>query len=188
MSCRISENQPLYEALLNKADSYLPAHPYRAAAYKKAAQTITECIYDLRNDYLFVIPNVGPIIAQYIRDFYNNSYSTCEMADKPAEASPVVPVSVPKCKVPANQFIYEALLNKADSYLPDQPYKAAAYKKAAQTITELIYDLSYDYLFVIPNVGPSIAQYIRDFYNNSYSTCEMADKPEEHKTAEVSNA
>lgn len=38
------------------------------------------------------------------------------------------------CSVPANQPIYQALLDKAASYPADKPYQAKAYKKAAEIV------------------------------------------------------
>ena len=38
------------------------------------------------------------------------------------------------CTVPANQSIYQALIDKAASYPADKPYQAKAYKKAAEIV------------------------------------------------------
>ena len=43
------------------------------------------------------------------------------------------------CFAPHNYLIYKALLAKADSYPPEKPYQAAAYRKAAIGITKYKY-------------------------------------------------
>ena len=86
------------------------------------------------------------------------------------------------CRVPANQMIYQALLNKAASYPADKNYQAAAYRNAAESVAAWFYDLRKDYILAVPNVGPSIAKFITDFNNHPCSisfcsTCEAAATP-----------
>jgi hypothetical protein len=45
------------------------------------------------------------------------------------------------CRVPANQMIYELLLNKAATLI-DQPYKAKAYKKVAESVLTHTLDIN----------------------------------------------
>ncbi len=182
MACANPKNQMLYQHLLNKVASYPASQPYKAKAYKKAAESIRNCPFDLRTkehpeDIFFI----GPSIAKYIKDFINHPCSisfcsTCEMATTPE-------LDVPQCVVPANQPIYDALLNKAASYLAWRPCEANAYKKAAESVAVWPYDLRNDYALAVPNVDPSIAKYIKDFINHPwsisfFSTCQLADADE----------
>ncbi len=45
------------------------------------------------------------------------------------------------CIVPQNQDIYQALIDKANSYPSDQPYKAKAYRNAADSIANYPTDI-----------------------------------------------
>ena len=73
------------------------------------------------------------------------------------------------CTVPANQSIYQALLDKAASYPADKPYQAKAYKKAAETV--LTYEVNiyseyakYNSLYSLPaNIGEKIEDFIYEF-------------------------
>ena len=73
------------------------------------------------------------------------------------------------CSVPANQPIYQALLDKAASYPADKPYQAKAYKKAAESV--LSYDVNiyseyakYKNLYSLPaNIGEKIEDFIYEF-------------------------
>ena len=67
------------------------------------------------------------------------------------------------CSVPANQPIYQALLDKAASYPADKPYKAKAYNKAAESVRAWNYNLYNDYIPSVPSVGVSIQKFIEDF-------------------------
>jgi hypothetical protein len=149
MACANPKNQMLYQALLNKAASYPASQPYKAKAYKKAAESISNCPFDLQTkehpeDIFFI----GPSIAKYIKDFNNHACPTCPLAEVPKP--PIIqrqvacgsPVVMPQCKVPANQPIYEALLAKAASYPADQPYQAKAYKKVAESVLTHTWDIN----------------------------------------------
>ncbi len=88
-----------------------------------------------------------------------------------AEGSPLVS----QCKVPQNQSIYQALIDKAVSYPASQFYKANAYRKAADVIyntTINIHALYQQYndpwllsldLREIPNIGPKISTFICNY-------------------------
>lgn len=76
------------------------------------------------------------------------------------------------CSVPANQSIYQALLDKAASYPADKPYQAKTYKKAAESVlthTWNIYDIAKNNSWYqgegqhIPGAGEGIRTFIKDF-------------------------
>jgi hypothetical protein len=83
------------------------------------------------------------------------------------------------CTVPANQPICDALLAKAASYPPTEPYKAKAYRTAAEYIATTfpfnIYNLydkqhpSYNRVG-IDYIGPSIEEFIHNFIESSKKT------------------
>ncbi len=68
------------------------------------------------------------------------------------------------CVIPANQPIYQALLDKAASYPADKPDQIKAYKKAAESV--LSYNRNfYDSSIIepIPGIGKKIEEFIDDF-------------------------
>lgn len=76
------------------------------------------------------------------------------------------------CTVPANQPIYQALLDKAASYPADKPYQAKAYKKAAESVlahTWNIADIAKKGTWwqgqgqYVPGVSTGIRTFITDF-------------------------
>lgn len=73
------------------------------------------------------------------------------------------------CSVPANQPIYQALIDKAASYPADKPYQAKAYKKAAEIVaahTSNIYSefAKYCAFETTPaGIGYSIEDFIYEF-------------------------
>lgn len=73
------------------------------------------------------------------------------------------------CIVPANQPIYQALLEKANSYPEDKVYQKKAYENAAQnllTCENNLYSLDFPidfYNWLIPGAGQSITNFIKDF-------------------------
>lgn len=175
MPCRVPANQMIYQALLNKAASYPANQHYKANAYKKAAQSVAEWLYDLRKDYVMVVPNVGPSIAKFITDFNNHSCSisfcsTCEAAKPPTK--PIEPntlkqtQSTPTCVVPHNQPIYQLLINKAEH----EKQKATDYKATAEAL--LTWD---DNLFVkYYEMRDDITSFIIDEYPLDGCTSEIA--------------
>lgn len=80
MSCVVSNNQPLYQALIDKATSYPPDKPYQAMAYRKAAESIAASDRNLySNGYIDFekIPYIGYKIKSFINEFLDNlPYST----------------------------------------------------------------------------------------------------------------
>lgn len=101
------------------------------------------------------------------------------------------------CVNPANQPIYQALLDKAASYPPDKVYQALAYKKAAQGVLNYRRDIYHDITeynchYGIQHVGVSIYKFIKEFIktevfpsdNHSFATKAMEDA---HRAA-VANA
>lgn len=68
-TCSIPANQPIYQALLNKAAEYPADKPYQAKAYKKAAESVRICNYTLYNGYMPSVPGVGYKIAEFIDNF-----------------------------------------------------------------------------------------------------------------------
>ncbi len=199
MACANPINQMLYQVLLNKAASYTN-QPYKARAYNRAAESIRNCPFDLRTkehpeDIFFI----GPRIAKYIKDFINHPCSISFCSTCPLAAKPQPPIikretagggpAVPQCKVPANQSIYEALMQKAASYPSSatQPVKelyrnaakAKAYRKAAESVAAWLYDLRNDYVDAVPNVGPSISKFIEDFFNSTPTAAPKLLTPKE---------
>lgn len=73
------------------------------------------------------------------------------------------------CSIPANQSIYQALLDKAASYPTDKPYQAKAYKKAAESVLKYhknIYDGygTYNWFMTRPDsIGDKIENFIANF-------------------------
>jgi hypothetical protein len=76
-------------------------------------------------------------------------------------------------------MIYQALLNKAATYPPEQYYKATAYKYAAESVLTQHDDLRYNHNIVnIPYIGSNITKFIEDFNNHpcSISFCSICEK------------
>jgi hypothetical protein len=71
------------------------------------------------------------------------------------------------CTVPANQPIYQALIDKAASYPSDKPYQAKAYKKAAESIATYTKNIYDSIIEPIPGIGSSIEKFIDDFIYES---------------------
>jgi DNA polymerase/3'-5' exonuclease PolX len=144
-TCAVSQNQPIVQALLDRAASYPADKPYQAKAYKKAAESVAAYnlnLYEISEIYPDKLPGVGLNIEGFIYDFIDNT---------PVTAQPVAPVSEPvvvnepvkACTNPTNQSIYQALIDKGASYPAEKPYQAKAYKKAAEyvaSMNESIYD------------------------------------------------
>lgn len=69
MSCSVPVNQPIYQALIDKAASYPADKSYQAKAYKKAAESVAAWNYNLYNDYIPSVPGVGISIQKFIEEF-----------------------------------------------------------------------------------------------------------------------
>ena len=68
-SCTVSQNQPIYQALLDRAASYPADKVYQTKAYTKAAESVRTWNYNLYNDYIPSIPWVGDSIEKFISGF-----------------------------------------------------------------------------------------------------------------------
>ncbi len=75
MTCIESINQPIYQALLEKAASYPADKPFQAAAYKKAAEAVRTWNYDLYKDFVYAVPGVNRGIGKFLEDFIQKSKS-----------------------------------------------------------------------------------------------------------------
>ena len=71
-TCSIPSNQPIYQALLDKAASYPADKVYQAKAYKKAALKIDEDGVDLYEIVDFLEPGIMRGIGSSISDFIIN--------------------------------------------------------------------------------------------------------------------
>jgi hypothetical protein len=157
-TCVIPENQPIYQALLAKADSYPPEDKYKAAAYRTVADEVAALdtnLYSVADKPYFSsihIPRAGDSIKCFIREFIKKPVITCV--------------------VPENQPIYQALITKAATYPLSEPWKAKAYKKAAESIATYNKNIFKDYelentCYGIPYVGDSIEEFIYNFINTT---------------------
>jgi DNA polymerase/3'-5' exonuclease PolX len=157
--CVIPENQPIYDALIAKAASYPPQDIYKAATYRKVAHsvaTLNTNLYPIIAKYGYFygthIPYLGCSTGQFIINFIKSPHTVCT--------------------VPENQPIYQALITKAATYPADQPWKAKAYKKAAESIATYNKNIFKDYelentCYGIPYVGDSIEEFIYNFINTT---------------------
>ena len=76
MTCVIPQNQPIYQALLDKAASYPADKLYQAKAYKNAAESITSYtlnLFEISEIYPDKIPGIGRHIEGFIYDFIENN-------------------------------------------------------------------------------------------------------------------
>ena len=167
--CIVPANQPIYDALLAKADSYPPSEHHKHQAYRKAANSIAESRFDIGGLYnrqypayrSIVIDYVGESIEEFIIELING---------------PNVIVTNPDGSVstvcPANQPIYDALITKADAVA--KPSTAKAYSKAAKEIASFprdIYSL-YDKKGFInwrtpTTISITVERFINDFIAES---------------------
>jgi hypothetical protein len=80
------------------------------------------------------------------------------------------------CVFPVNQPIYQALIDKANSYPDNMPFQAKAYKKAADGVLafngNLYTMIAKDYPIDIPGAGPRIEAFIRDYVESNPLTPE----------------
>jgi DNA polymerase/3'-5' exonuclease PolX len=165
MSCSIPANQPIYQALLNKAASY-PADQWRASAYRGAAETVRKYnanIYDEFAEYNgfagYKPMAIGKSTEQFIREFINSQKSV-----------PPTPVEVSsKCAIPANEPIYKVLLEKAaDAEASGLTWKARAWRTSAEKMSAVDIDLvanygTQEYYKVLDKFGPKAWELIDDY-------------------------
>jgi hypothetical protein len=82
MTCYVPQNQPLYQALLEKAASYPPEKPYQAKAYTDAAHQISLMKVPVSTDgkiYTGSLPSSIPTLGSvylFCRDTISRLYST----------------------------------------------------------------------------------------------------------------
>jgi DNA polymerase/3'-5' exonuclease PolX len=171
MSCTIPANQPIYQALLDKGASY-PADKWRASAYRKAAETVSKYEANIYEEFAkyngfagYKPMAIGNSTENFIRDFIK---AESEKPKTPAAAEPTTGGT--KCTVPANEPIYQALLDKAASYPADKVYQARAYRDAAEKLrthtTDLfsIKDRNYELLDHLDDYwGPHVAEFIQNY-------------------------
>lgn len=157
-TCAVPANQPIYQALLEKAASYSADKPYQAKAYRKAAQTVAAFNRDLYKGGEFdpwELPYIGPKIESFINDVIDNSPAPVPVAPAPAPAPIVEPSEKMSLKQrlneqaryriqvkianPANLAICEMLMAKADK--TKNPYKAQAYRRAAVMLAEAKFEI-----------------------------------------------
>jgi hypothetical protein len=173
-TCVVPQNQPIVQALLDKATSYPADKSYQAKAYKKAAESVAAYnlnLYEISEIYPDKLSGVGLNIEGFIYDFIE--------ANPPVTAQPVAPVSEPvvvnepikTCTNPTNQPIYQALLDKTASYSADKIYQIKAYKKAAEYVAAMkdgIYDERGEFYgwWCAPSdssIGWKIEEFINEF-------------------------
>jgi len=85
MSCIIASNQPIYEALLEKAKSYPEDKVYQKKAYENVAKNLLTFERNLHSLYtsnvivclkLFPVPGAGYSITKFIKEFIETSKAT----------------------------------------------------------------------------------------------------------------
>jgi len=148
-TCAVPANQPIYQALLEKAASYPADKLYQAKAYRKAAQTVAAFNRDLYKGGEFdpwELPYIGPKIESFINDVIDNSPAPVPVAPAPIveplkqrlneQARYRIQVKIAN---PANLAICEMLMAKADK--TKNPYKAQAYRRAAVMLAEAKFEI-----------------------------------------------
>ena len=173
MSIHPIENQAIYDALLKKAASYPADKVFQRKNYEGAAKKVHSLWHNLYavnlNDSVSVCDNIqsyfGPKTSEFIIDFIKSNPLV-------KQENPVAAIPEMKCSHPANQDIYKSLVWKANQYPKDQPYKKAAYLKAADKIAKLDVNLwavsSADYFEILDTFGPRTSEYIDDFVTDNY--------------------
>lgn len=120
MPCIIDENQPIYQALLDKANSYPSNRGVQAKAYQNAARSImryhaniyeefsTYNGFDIRPDY------IGPRIEEFIKNFIETNPASNEMDTKSDKVNPTA-----YTKYGATLTDYQALTKIIKSQFPN---------------------------------------------------------------------
>jgi hypothetical protein len=77
-TCVISQNQPIYQALLDKAATYPADKPYQAKAYRTAAESVLSYNKNLYEAYTGQLPcpsiyGIGDKIEEFICEFVKNN-------------------------------------------------------------------------------------------------------------------
>ncbi len=170
--CVNADNQPIWDALIKKANSYPPEKKYNKQAVLKAASKVLDIDYSIPSLQFGLGTSWGGLVklessgltegmADFIADF-------C-IKNRPAPTpSPGGGKTFTVHK--DNQPLYDALMEKVASYPPEKKYSADAYRRAAYNVLTLDYSLpALDWedaysLDKIPDVGPKTYEFIRDFY------------------------
>jgi hypothetical protein len=154
-SCRVPENTPICQALLNKADSYPPEKKYNARAYMNAAEAVAAARYSLPaaghlGGACSCTGEFTPAPLKFIREFFKNGGKL-------------------QCAHPDNQPIYEALLAKAAAYPPEKKYQIAACMNGAMVLAATTTSLKVDrYGAFNLDVGDSLLSFIIDTITRVY--------------------
>jgi DNA polymerase/3'-5' exonuclease PolX len=103
LTCKVPDNQPIYYALIRKAEIYPDQNGYQANAYRKAAESVLTFEYNIvagvskYDDYWSMdeyVPNVGTKIANYITSIVmgikDTTAATTAATISPAELRNVV--------------------------------------------------------------------------------------------------
>lgn len=148
-TCYESVNQPIYQALLDKAASYPPDKSYQAKAYKTAAESVRTWNYNLYQDLLLSVPGVGYSIENFIKDFIHTNPQPKPEPPKSVEPTisfPILPnndaaraafqakVNASKLDIPGVQEAFTQLLT-ALNFPPkpvDLPKKTAPIKATTE--------------------------------------------------------
>ena len=136
MSCVVPQNQPIYQALLDKAVSYLSDKPNLTEVYKKAANSVANYNRNIYQDYAkydglyYALPFVGGQIEELISNVVSQTSQQ----------------SVKTCVVPQNQLLYQALLNKAASYDGNMIYLQRVFETVADAVAKYNHNI-YDYTY-----------------------------------------
>jgi hypothetical protein len=101
MNCTVPANQPIYQALLDKAASYPADKPYQAKAYNNAAQIVAamkDSAYKMRQTYgtswVTICTSIGYKIEMFINEFIKTNPEPAKPVE-PATQSPAKPVEMP---------------------------------------------------------------------------------------------
>ena len=141
-TCIISQNQPIYQALLDKAASYPADKPYQAKAYRTAAESVLSYDKNLYDAYTGELPcpsicGIGDKIEEFICEFVKaNPAPAPTSAPAPASA----PAPVQKEMDEARERVKEALITSANKFIND--YNVAQLMTVEAPKTELTPGLS----------------------------------------------
>jgi hypothetical protein len=153
--CANPNNTAVCQALLNKAAAYPPEKEYNRAATMLAAKRVSELTESL-SSFTWTGPRGGQnpppcrelfglSIRRFIRDFLKNP-----------RAAAVV------CAHPDNQPVYQALIDKSNSYLPEKMWNARAYARAAAELAACTTSLKghYAVAYTLPGCGYKTQRFI----------------------------
>ncbi len=72
-TCKIPQNQPIYQALIEKANSYPSTEYFKANAYKKAAQNVADCDWDIAKNTCNIWRLCGSSTETFIINYLNTT-------------------------------------------------------------------------------------------------------------------